>query len=115
MTWPEVTGIISVAFLLFGTWLNVRNSRDGKWSELLERHEAWQATQKARIDELVEQTGRQGKKIGCLENKVRQLEAENRTVETKYGISIGHIRTWRLHHPESVPLITVPPEILDDL
>lgn len=115
MTWPEVTGILGVLFLLFGTWLNVRGSRDGTWAELLERHEAWQVTQQKRIDELETKTGRQGKKIGCLESKVRQLEAENRTVETKYGVSIGHIRTWRMHHPESISLIEVPLEIAPDL
>lgn len=115
MTWPEVTGIISVAFLLFGTWLTLRGSRDGKWSELLERHEAWQDTQQKRIDDLESRAGRQGKKIVCLEGKVGQLETQKRVAETKYGVSIGHIRVWRLRHPESIALIEVPPEILDDL
>ena len=106
------------------TWLGARSAADSKRdeAEITSRGEEWQKILTAsngysdrRIADLHGDMSKMGEKIQCLEGKVGTLEQENEQTKTKYWKAIFYGRSWRLLHPESIPLIEVPPEILDDL
>lgn len=128
MTWGHiVVGVVSAALVFAGTVVAARwQARVGKqandttnWDRYGQRMEAlhdqhvkWTKEQLASRDQ---QLDTQGKRISSLEGTVKTLEQENEFTKTKYWKSIFHVRAWRLLHPESVPLIDVPPEIAPDL
>lgn len=106
------------------TWLGARSAAASKRdeAEITSRGDEWQKILTAsqnyadrRIADQGAEIGKQGEKIKCLEGKVGHLEQENERTKTKYWKAIFYGRSWRLLHPESIPLIEVPPEILDDL
>lgn len=129
--WVAVISSAGTGFVGLMTWLGTKASASSKidQTEITTRGDEWQkiltasqnysdrqiADQNAKIARQDDQINQQGQKIGCLEGKVQQLEDENQATQTKYWISIGYVRLWRLRHPESIEHIDVPPEIEPDL
>lgn len=114
-----VAAITSTGGVIVGvmTWLGTRVSSDSKRdeAEITTRGDEWQKIISAVQDYADKRIGDQDKKITSLEGKVAQLEQENEVTRTRYWKAIFYGRSWRMLHPESIPLIEVPPEIADDL
>ena len=114
-----VAAITSTGGVIVGvmTWLGTRVSSDSKRdeAEITTRGEEWQLITSEIKAWANERIAEQDKKLKCLEGKVGHLEQENEQTKTKYWKAIFYGRSWRLLHPESIPLIEVPPEIANDL
>ena len=108
------TGTVIVGVM---TWLGTRAASDSKVdeAEITTRGDEWQKIISAVQSYADKRIGDQDVKIASLEGKVAHLEQENETARTRYWKAIFYGRSWRLLHPESIPLIEVPPEIADDL
>lgn len=122
--WITVIGTGGTVVVGAMTWLGARSAASSKRdeAEITSRGDEWQKILTAsqdyadrRIADQGAEISKQGEKIKCLEGKVGHLEQENEQTKTKYWKAIFYGRSWRLLHPESVALIEVPPEILDDL
>lgn len=115
--WVAVPASVSAVVVGVLTWLGGRAASASKVdeAEITTRGDEWQKIITAVQTYADKRIGDQDVKIGALEGKVQHLEHENELTKTKYWKAIFYGRSWRLLHPESVQLIEVPPEILDDL
>lgn len=77
-------------------------------SEMKGHFESRLAAQDQKISE-------QGKQIVSLTGQVASLHEHVADFRVRYRAALTHIGVWRGHHPETVALIKVPPEIADDL
>lgn len=119
--------IVSAVF----AWLGTKTASSGQKAEAetTTRGEEWQKIITEVRDWTERQLEDQNKKISVLQEQVADLQQANIELQemnadlqkvnveglTKYQASLRHLQEWRRLHPESIPKILVPKEIISDL
>lgn len=73
------------------------------------------AAQDAKIDQYGREKVEQDRKIATLTGELLGLQENIADFQHRYRLALDHIGEWRGHHPETVELIEVHPDLARDL